>query len=134
MTEGFLFADDRDPPLLRLSFAHRFVERLRGLLGHARLDDDRGLWIAPCGSVHTFGMRFPIDVVFVDRDGRVVRVAEQVAAGRMAFARKAVSVVEVAAGGIARIGLRAGQRLSWSDSARGDRTPLSTAHGRAASR
>lgn len=134
MTEGFLFADDADAPLLRLSLANRFVERLRGLLGHAMLDDDRGLWIAPCGSVHTFGMRFPIDVVFVDRDGRIVRVAEHVAAGRMAFARKAASVVEVAAGGIARIGLRAGQRLSWSDSARGDRLPLSTARPGAASR
>ena len=114
MTEGFLFADDGDAPLLRLSLANRFVERLRGLLGHAMLENDRGLWIAPCGSVHTFGMRFPIDVVFVDRAGRVRKVAEHLPAWRIAASPGAFAAIEMAAGSAAAAGVRLGVRLAIS--------------------
>ena len=49
-------------------------DRMRGLLGRKQLDEEQGLWISPCPSVHTIGMRYPIDVVFLDSDKKVVFV------------------------------------------------------------
>jgi uncharacterized protein len=62
--------------------------------------------------VHTFFMRFPIDIVFVTRAGRVVKVRESVPARRIAIALRAFAVVELAAGCAARRGLRAGDMVS----------------------
>ena len=127
MQAGRLSIAGHPTPPLALARAETFFERLRGLLGHRSLDADQGLWITPCGSVHTFGMRFPIDVVFVGRDGHVVRVVDRLVAGRFAFARSTASVVELAAGAAQRLGLEAGQQLLWSRSDDSERVPLSTA-------
>ena len=67
--------------------------------------------IAPSNGVHTFGMRFPIDVIFAARDGRVVKIARAVAAGRIAFALRGFAVIEMAAGEADRAGLTKGDRL-----------------------
>src|SRR4029077_19922155 len=56
------------------------ASRKRGLLGRDGLAPSHALVIAPCNGVHTFGMRFAIDVIFVARDGRVVKIARAVAA------------------------------------------------------
>ena len=125
MRVGQLSVAGRSMPPVALARAETFLERLKGLLGHRGLDPDEGLWITPCGSVHTFGMRFPIDVVFVGRDGRIVRVVDRLVAGRIAFARSTASVVELAAGAAARLGLEAGQQLLWSRPDGGGRVPLS---------
>ena len=91
--------------------------RMRGLLGRRSLPAGEGLLLKPSGSVHTFFMRFPIDVVFLDREQRVVRVASSVVPWRTAAAKKARSVLELAAGEAARVGLVAGSvlRLEVSD-------------------
>jgi uncharacterized membrane protein (UPF0127 family) len=68
--------------------------------------------IAPCQGVHTFGMRFPIDIIGVTRDGRVVKVSECVPARRVVFAFSAFAILEVAAGIAARAGLVVGDRLT----------------------
>lgn len=57
-----------------------------------------GLELAPCRSVHTFGMRFALDLIWVDRDGRVVRVDERVAPRRLRTCLRARSVIEVRGG------------------------------------
>ena len=67
--------------------------------------------ISPCSSIHTIGMRYPIDVVFVDREARVVRVSAQVRAGRMRFAPGARGVLELRSGIAAQHGLVQGVRL-----------------------
>lgn len=85
--------------------------RRRGLLGRDALDPQAALIIAPCQAVHTFAMRFSIDVVFVARDGVVVKISEDVRPGRMTGAWSAFAVIELAAGAIARSGLRRGDRL-----------------------
>lgn len=84
--------------------------RRRGLLGRSGLDDE-ALAIAPCNAVHTFFMKFAIDVVFVDRQGRVTRVAHAVRPWRIAGAWRGFAVIELAAGTAARAGLAAGQRV-----------------------
>ena len=60
--------------------------RKKGLLGRDSVPDDYAMIIAPCGGVHTFFMRFPIDVVFVSRDGTVVKTCRAVKPWRIAGA------------------------------------------------
>jgi len=84
---------------------------MRGLLGRDGLDEGEGLLIKPCGSVHTFFMGFPIDVVFLDRELSVVAVRPEVRPWRTARARGAKVALEVAAGEAARVGIAPGLRL-----------------------
>ena len=86
------------------------TSRRRGLLGRTGLDD-AALVIAPCNAVHTLFMRFPIDVVFVDRAGRVLRIAASVPAWRMTASWRAFATIELAAGTVARIGTAVGHTL-----------------------
>ena len=89
--------------------------RMVGLLGRDKLDDDEGMWFDRTGAVHTLGMRFPIDVVFLDAGGIVLRVAHDVRPWRPSVsARGARSIIEFAPGGAARAGIRAGMRLAVS--------------------
>ena len=84
---------------------------MRGLLGRDGLAQGEGLLIKPCGSVHTFFMRFPIDVVFCDRELSVVAVRPEVPPWRTAGARGAKVALELAAGEAARLGIAPGMRL-----------------------
>ena len=75
------------------------LERMRGLLGRDGLPPGEFMLLDPGGSIHTFGMRFAIDVLFLDRDNRVVRVAPDVAPGRMRFGGlRARRTIETASG------------------------------------
>lgn len=84
---------------------------MRGLLGRASLGAGEGLLLQPAPSVHTAFMRFPIDVVFLDRNLQVVRLVENLVPWRMAAARHARSTLELAAGEAAARGVRVGDRL-----------------------
>jgi len=87
------------------------ASRKRGLLQHEALAPATALLIAPCGAVHTFGMRFAIDVIFAARDGRVVKIVPSLAPRRIAVALKAFATVEMAAGEAARHGVSVGDYL-----------------------
>lgn len=87
------------------------ASRRRGLLGRDRLAPGEALAIAPSNAIHTFGMRFPIDLVFVRRDGRIVKVREAVAPNRLAAAWRGFAVIEMPAGTVARAGVRTGDRV-----------------------
>jgi uncharacterized membrane protein (UPF0127 family) len=87
------------------------ASRRRGLLGRDSLAPGAALVIAPTNGVHTFFMKFAIDVVFVTRDGRVVKIARAVKPWRATLAFRAFAVVELAAGAADRSGLRVGDRL-----------------------
>jgi len=84
------------------------AERRRGLLGRDGLGPGQALVIAPTNLVHTFSMRFPIDILFVARDGRVVKVRPSVPPRRIAGALRGFAVVELAAGELARSDTRTG--------------------------
>jgi hypothetical protein len=88
-------------------------ERLRGLLGRAPLGPDEALLIEPCSSVHTFGMRYPIDLAYLDRHGRVLRVVPRVRPRRLSARPGARATLEMAAGAAEVLGLRPGERLEW---------------------
>jgi uncharacterized protein len=85
--------------------------RNRGLLGRDRLDEGSALILAPCNSIHTFFMRFPIDVAFVAKDGRVVKTAACVRPWRIALALRAFATIELPAGTFDRVDLRSGDTL-----------------------
>lgn len=91
-----------------LEVAVESATRKKGLLGRDGLPPGHGLVIAPTNAVHTFFMRFPIDVVFVSRNGAVLKVREAVPAWRVAGALRGYAVVELAAGGAAAAGVRVG--------------------------
>lgn len=87
--------------------------RMVGLLGRATLPLDEGLLLSPAWSIHTWAMRFPIDVVFIDRDDRILRIVEAMAPWRLVSERRAHAVVELAAGRARALGLMVGERLPW---------------------
>ena len=85
---------------------------MRGLLGRAGLDADEGMLIRPAGSVHTAFMRFPIDVVFLDRELTVLSIRSAVPPWRAAAQRGARATLELPAGAAERVGLEVGERLT----------------------
>jgi uncharacterized membrane protein (UPF0127 family) len=93
--------------------ADSFATRLRGLLGRRSLPAGEGMLIRRESSVHTFFMRFAIDVVFLDAEGRVLRVDENVGPWRLKACRGARSVLELAAG--ASAGIAPGDRIELRD-------------------
>jgi len=98
----------------RIGVADRFWSRLRGLLGRPALADGEGLLLVPCRSVHMLGMRFPLDVVFVRRDGAVVATYHTLRPGaRSAWHHAAHAALELPAGTLRRTGTREGDTLDW---------------------
>ena len=87
------------------------LTRLKGLLGRKELAAGEGLLLRPAASVHTFFMRFPIDVVFLDRELRVLRVAANLRPWRAAARRGARAVLELPAGESERRDIRPGDQL-----------------------
>jgi uncharacterized membrane protein (UPF0127 family) len=102
----------------RCSVADRPWSRMRGLLGRAELPRGEGLLLRPAGSIHMFFMRFPIDAVFLDRDGNVLGVKRHLKPWRTAGRKGAKAVLELPAGESERIGLDAGDRVALPSSGR----------------
>jgi uncharacterized membrane protein (UPF0127 family) len=90
-------------------------QRRTGLLKHDALQPGQGLWIVPSEGVHTFGMRFSIDVVFLDRRKQVVKVRPQMPPGRISACLWAHSVLELPAGAIAATSTRVGDQLEFEE-------------------
>ena len=96
-----------------LEVADSVWRRFMGLMGRPDLPEGSGLCIRPCSSIHMFFMRFPIDVAFIDGDGRVVRAYHGIKpwrTTRVVFGAKAA--LELPAGTLARAGVREGSRIS----------------------
>jgi uncharacterized membrane protein (UPF0127 family) len=85
--------------------------RRRGLLGRTGLDPGVSMILAPCGSVHTCFMHFPIDVLFVRRDGTIVKICQRLKPWRAAFAWGAFAAIEFSAGVVARGDVKRGDSL-----------------------
>ena len=107
----------------RCSVADSPWPRMRGLLGRRGLESGEGVLLRPTGSVHTFFMRFPIDVVFLSREGEVLKIAQALPPWRTAGARRAKAVLELAADEAERHEIRVGTRLDLSVLAGSDSGP-----------
>ena len=99
----------------RVLHADSWLRRLRGMLGRPEPGPGEGLMLTPCRAVHMFGMRYPLDVAFLDRDGIVVATYPGLVPGAGTFwHRTARHALELATGTLAATGTVVGDRLSWS--------------------
>ena len=98
----------------QVEVADRGAKRRKGLLGRDGLGPGDGLWIVPCESVHTFGMRFAIDLVYVDRKLRVRKVRSGVPPWRLSACLSAHSVIELASGAARASRTEPGDTLEFS--------------------
>ena len=98
----------------RCDVADRAPRRVRGLLGRKELGANEGMLLRPAWSVHTAFLRFPIDVLFINGEQVVIKKIVNLKPLRTATCLGAREVVELAAGVCDRLGIEAGQRLSWA--------------------
>ena len=110
MSLSHLHIDGERTPL-RIRSAVRWWSRLVGLLATPKLEDPCGLWIQPCNSVHTIGMRYAIDVIFVNRDGTIAKIVDRLPPWRAAGCRKAKSTLELRAGLAHALSLKPGMMV-----------------------
>jgi uncharacterized membrane protein (UPF0127 family) len=94
--------------------ADKGEKRRKGLLGRERLSPGEGLWILPCEAVHTFGMQFPIDLIYLDRNHRIKKIRSNVPPWRLSACLTAHSVLELASGTIRDTLTRTGDTLEFS--------------------
>jgi uncharacterized membrane protein (UPF0127 family) len=109
---------DGSPLALDAQQTEHMHERVQGWLGRGSVAAGEGLLIVPCGSIHMVGMRFAIDVAFLDRRGRVLKLCRDVAPGRLAWAPWSalllpwrVMALELPAGALAAAGVQKSQVL-----------------------
>lgn len=99
----------------KVGVADSWWRRCRGLLGRPPLSHGEGLLLLDCASVHTVGMGYPIDVAFLDAEGRVVRSIGDLGPFRVGLGGKdAVHALELPAGRLAETETTPGVRLIWS--------------------
>ena len=100
------------------------AERMRGLLGRTSLPIDHAMLLSPCRAIHTWGMQFAIDVVFLDADNRVTRTVAGVKPWRLAWGRlRTKATLEFSAGWLARSLLAPGDAIAFSAEVNGEVEP-----------
>lgn len=97
--------------VFELQIAQTFFSRLRGLLGTAVLPIGKGLLLRPCNSVHTLGMRYPIDVLFLNSDLEVLKIVAALPPMRTVACLSSEMVLELPAGTVAQTNTVVGHRL-----------------------
>ncbi len=94
--------------------ADSWLKRLIGLLNRSHLNDSEGLVLIPCASIHTVGMRFSIDAVFLSGEGVVLGIRENIRPFRFCIAPKGTqAVLELASGNAKRTGINLEQVLKF---------------------
>lgn len=114
MNKHFVALDEQTGRIVadRVTVASRRLERAVGLLGRSRLESGEGLWITPCHGVHTWFMRFAIDVIAMNEHGIVVDAVSTMKPWRMRLPRPgAYSVLELPAGTIGHPPTAVGHRI-----------------------
>lgn len=96
-----------------VELADTSAKRSKGLLGRNELGPGEGLWIVPCESIHTFGMRFAIDLVYLDRQHRIRKIRRNVAPWRLSACLTAHSVIELASGAIQEQDIQRGDQIEF---------------------
>jgi len=100
---------DRD--CLSVQVTENFQERNRGLLALEALTQGQGLLITPCRSVHTFGMSYVLDLVYLNKSLKIVKIIKNIVPNRMSIALFAHSTLELKSGEVQRLDLKLGMQL-----------------------
>jgi len=122
--EGQIYQTDQSIPLLpRVRRTSKSLERLRGLLGRRPLRPGEGLLIDPCRSIHTLGMRYAIDVIYLDREWRVAKLVHALKPWRLSACWRAAMTLEVPADHARALGIAEGVELRWEPVSHPGRLP-----------
>lgn len=101
--------------LNNVQLANNFFKRLKGLIGVRALSNNKGLIIRPCKSIHTFGMKINIDVAFIDKNNRVIKIIEDMEQKKLSpIVKGSKYVIEAKAGKFKRT-LRVGNEIKVSE-------------------
>jgi len=113
-TDMTLYNVTRDKPIIEnMEVARSLMSRCIGLIGRKTLAPGAGLWLTPCNGIHTFLMRFAIDVITLDAEMRVLRIDRGVKPCRFVWpVRGGKSTVEMAVGTASSVKLAVGDKLS----------------------
>ena len=95
----------------RLRVADSFFKRLKGLLGTRELPAGEALLIRPCNAIHMFGMRYPLDIAFVNRENRILQTIRALQPGQTAKCSQAAYVLELPCGALDASGTEPGDVL-----------------------
>lgn len=113
MIHGRLLAKNGECLVKNVAKTTNFFERFIGLLGTPSLAENKGLLICPCSSVHCIGMRYPIDLVFLDNEWQVVKTVSALKPWRFSSSSKASMVLEIAANQLDKINININDKLEW---------------------
>ncbi|MCL1037384.1 DUF192 domain-containing protein [Shewanella submarina] len=96
----------------RLYYPCGFWQRLRGLIGHEELTLEEGFLLPNCKAIHMFGMRRPLDIVFLDAQFKILHIVNQLPPGRFAFCGKSQHTLELKSGAANKLKLAPGQQFT----------------------
>ena len=113
LTKHDLYLDGK-LTLNELFIAETAWQRTRGLLGRKPLTGIQGLLIKKCNSVHMIGMSYAIDLIYLDKEGVVVKTVDNFKPWRFSGCRKAVNVIELLSGMNKKYQIKKGQKIEWS--------------------
>jgi uncharacterized membrane protein (UPF0127 family) len=94
-------------------WARTLWRRFIGLLSTPHLGENQGLLLSPCHSVHTFGMRYALDLIFLDKNKTIVHCVTNLSPNRIASAKGAYYTLELPSGTIERYRVQVGDLLQW---------------------
>ena len=98
---------------LSVQVTQTFKERNRGLLSLNELTQGQGLLITPCRSVHTFGMGYALDLIYLNKHLKVVKLVENMTVNKMSFALFGHNTLELKSGEIQRLGIKVAMQASY---------------------
>lgn len=97
----------------KIECGNTFIKRFFGLMGRKSIAPDQGFYLEPCNSVHTFSMNFPIDVLFLAKDGTVLEIVQHMMPWRLKASKPNARItLELMAGTAGRFGISEGTRLT----------------------
>ena len=104
----------KSAPFLEIKIANGFLTRFAGLMLQKKLPQATGLLLAPCNSVHMCFMRFSIDVIYLDKEYRIIKIVKNIRPWiGLSMCAKAWATLEVTAGEAKRCGLEVGKKLKF---------------------
>ena len=107
-----MYIKGRSKPILRrVRIPKGFYHKAKGLLGEKRLEKDTGMLFTNCNSIHMMGMRYSLDLVFMSKEGFVLKCQENIPPWRIAWCLKSFMTLELAAGSIKNNGIKTGMKL-----------------------
>ena len=110
-----LFKNSGTVFLSDVSLTSNALERMRGLLFRPQLKAGQALLIRPCSSIHMFGMRYALDILYLDKEFKVMKIVESIQPNRMSMCKGADMVIEMPTGTLANSEITISSELLWEE-------------------